>query len=252
MKYRAILIDDELNNLQSLSFLIHEFCNDIDVVGIAQSADEGIQLVKTQQPDLIFLDIKMPEKDGFQFLEELKNETFEVIIVTAFNHYAIKAIKFSAIDYLLKPVNTEELKNAVGRAIERIQHKVENEQLKNLVLNMGKNKDKMKLGLASHGRIEYVETDKIIRCESESNYTHLYLISGKKKTVSKTLKEFEEMLVDHGFLRVHQSHLINIVHIKALVKHDGGFIEMIDENSVPISRNRKEVIIKKLKKGIML
>jgi two-component system, LytTR family, response regulator len=252
MNYKAIIVDDEINNLESLEALVRRHCSGIEVVGLAQSVDEGLLKINEHIPDLVFLDIKMPEKDGFQLLESLNNINFEVIIVTAFNHYAIKAIKFCAIDYLLKPVNSSELIQAVDMAIERIRQKRDNDRLRQLIQNMNSQTGKMKMGLASQSRVDFVETNQIIRCEAENNYTHVFLESGIKKTISKTLKEFEELLIDFGFIRVHQSHLINLSHIKSYLKNDGGYIEMDNSNIVPISRNRKEEIIKKIKNDIVI
>lgn len=252
MNYKTLLIDDEINNLENLESAIQKHCSNLKIVGLADNADKGIKLIKEKNPDLIFLDIKMPNKDGFQLLESLDHINFEVVIVTAYNQYALKAIKFCAIDYLLKPVETDELIKAVKMATDRIKQKKENERLKQLLHNIGADKDAMKLGLASQSRIDFVKTDEIIRCEAENNYTNVYLTKGDKRTISKTLKEFEELLIDHGFVRTHQTHLINTMHIKSFIKKDGGYIELSDLSVIPISRSRKEEIITQIKKSIVI
>jgi len=222
MRIRAIIVDDEENNRENLQSLISEYCGNVEVVGQASSVDNAFKLIGSQKPDLVFLDIKMPEKDGFKLLESLNEVNFEVIIVTAYNKYAIKAIKFCAVDYLLKPIDIVELTNAVESVSGRIKHKLENERLRQLT--------------------------NLYRCESDDNYTHFFLNNGEKMTVSKTLKEFEELLMDYGFIRIHQSHLVNSSQIKSYQKSDGGYITMNDGSVIPISRTKRNEIIGLIKK----
>lgn len=247
MVIRAIIVDDEENNRENLNSLIQEYCKDVEVVGFADSVDTAFKLIKSQDPDLVFLDIKMPKKDGFKLLESLNEINFEVIIVTAYNQYAIKAIKFCAVDYLLKPIDIVELTNAVENVSRRINQKLENDRLRQLA-NFFNNNTPTKIGLASQQRVDYVEISEICRCESDDNYTHFFLNNGEKMTVSKTLKEFEELLVDYGFIRIHQSHLVNSSHIKSYQKSDGGYITMNDDSVLPISRTKRNEIIGLIKK----
>lgn len=247
MEIRAIIVDDEEYNRENLNSLIDEYCADVKVVGLADSVDTAFTLIKSQKPDLVFLDIKMPKKDGFKLLESLNEINFEVIIVTAYNQYAIKAIKFCAVDYLLKPIDIVELTNAVENVSRRIKQKLENDRLRQLT-NFFNNSTPTKIGLASQHRVDFVEISDINRCESDDNYTHFFLNNGEKMTVSKTLKEFEELLVDYGFIRTHQSHLVNSSHIKSYQKSDGGNITMNDGTVIPISRTKRNEIIGLIKK----
>ncbi|MGW8316280.1 MAG: LytR/AlgR family response regulator transcription factor [Bacteroidales bacterium] len=247
MVIRAIIVDDEENNRENLNALIGEYCKDVEVVGFADSVDTALKLIKSHMPDLVFLDIKMPEKDGFKLLEGLDEINFEVIIVTAYNQYAIKAIRFCAVDYLLKPIDIEELTNAVENVSRRINQKLENDRLRQLT-NFFNHSTPTKIGLASQHKVDFVEISNICRCESDDNYTHFFLDSGEKMTVSKTLKEFEELLADYGFIRIHQSHLVNSSHIKSYQKSDGGTITTYDGAVIPISRTRRNEIFGLIKK----
>ncbi|MFC2089768.1 LytR/AlgR family response regulator transcription factor [Bacteroidota bacterium] len=246
MVIRAIIVDDEENNRENLNSLIQEYCKDVEVVGFADSVDTAFKLIKSQDPDLVFLDIKMPKKDGFKLLESLNEINFEVIIVTAYNQYAIKAIRFCAVDYLLKPIDIVELTNAVENVSHRINQKQENDRLRQLT-NFFTNNSPTKIGLASQHKVDFVEISQICRCESDDNYTHFFLDSGEKMTVSKPLKYYEELLTDFGFIRVHQSHLINSSHIKSFQKSDGGYITMNNGVVIPISRTKRNDIIGLLK-----
>ncbi|MEA3480075.1 MAG: LytTR family DNA-binding domain-containing protein [Bacteroidota bacterium] len=248
MAIRALIVDDELNNRENLHFLLREYCKDVEVIGLADSVDAAFKIIKSEEPDLVFLDIKMPEKDGFKLLESLNDITFEVIIVTAYNQYAIQAIKFCAIDYLLKPIDTVELSNAVDNVALRISEKQENQRLRQLISHMHEKDAPLKIGLASQNKVDFVEISRITRCEADNNYTHVFLDKNEKMTISKTLKEFEELLKDHGFIRLHQSHLINSAHIQSYQKSDGGYIQMTDGSIVPISRARKNEIIALIRK----
>jgi len=185
----------------------------------------------------------MPEGSGFDLLESITERNFKVIFVTAYDHYAIKAIRYSAFDYLLKPINTIELQKAIERVkVEMQQDKSESKkQYETLLFN--RSHASKRIALPSVQRLLFVDVKDIIRCEAESNYTYVYLNSGEKEIVSKTLKEYEELLVENGFLRVHQSHLINIQMIKSYEKSDGGYLLMNDNSQVPISRLRKEKVM---------
>jgi two-component system, LytTR family, response regulator len=249
MKIKTLIVDDELNNRENLHALLKEYCKDVEVVGLADSVDSAYKIIKSQKPDLVFLDIKMPEKDGFKLLESLIEINFEVIIVTAYNQYAIQAIKFCAIDYLLKPIDIIELSNAVDLVSRRMDQKKENEGLKQLINHLNNKKRSTKIGLASQDKVDFVETSQIIRCEADNNYTHIFLDNQKKMTISKTLKEFEELLSDYGFIRLHQSHLVNSAFIQSYYKNDGGYIKLNDGTTIPISRTKKNEIIAQIRKN---
>jgi two-component system LytT family response regulator len=249
MKIKTLIVDDEVNNRENLHALLKEYCKDVQVVGLADSVDSAYKIIKSQKPDLVFLDIKMPEKDGFKLLESLNEINFEVIIVTAYNQYAIQAIKFCAIDYLLKPIDIIELSNAVDLVSRRMDQKKENEGLKQLINHLNNKKRSTKIGLASQDKVDFVETSQIIRCEADNNYTHIFLDNQKKMTISKTLKEFEELLSDYGFIRLHQSHLVNSAFIQSYYKNDGGYIKLNDGTTIPISRTKKNEIIAQIRKN---
>ncbi len=252
MAIKALIVDDEINNRENLNSLVREYCKEVEVIGMADSVDAAFRIIKSNKPDLLFLDIKMPKKNGFALLEQLGDIDFEVIIVTAYDQFAIQAIKFCAIDYLLKPINVVELSQAVDNVSKRLDQKQENERLKQLVSQLNNQGLSTKIGLASQNKIDFVEIARITRCEADNNYTHVYLDNLEKMTISKTLKEFEELLGDHGFIRIHQSHLVNSAHIKSLQKSDGGYVQMLDDSIVPISRTRKNEIVAQIKKSISM
>ncbi len=242
MTIRTLIVDDEQNNRDNLHTLLTEYCKDVEVIGMADSVDNAIQNINSDYPDLVFLDIRMPDKDGFKLLESLNDIRFEVIIVTAYNQYAIRAIKFCAIDYLLKPIDIAELCMAVETVSRRLNQKQENERLKQLLSHIQSKVPPTRIGLASHNKVDFIEITRIVRCEADSNYTHVFLDSQEKLTISKTLKEFEELLVENGFLRLHQSHLINPAFIKTYQKSDGGYIILLDGTMIPVSRAKKKEI----------
>jgi len=241
---RAVIIDDEQNNLDNLSRLLEKHCPDIVVAATALTADEGREIILLQKPDLLFLDIQMPGKNGFELLQSLPEHFFGIIFVTAFDQYGIQAVKFAAIDYLLKPIDTLELKTAVSKAISRYSEKKQNLQLDNLLqlLKHQQEKDTHRIALATAKETRLVRTQDIVRCESSNNYTTFFLLSGEKLLVSKPIFEFDELLKDYGFLRCHQSHLVNKKFIKSWVKEDGDFLLLEDASLVPVSRKKKEYI----------
>ncbi len=243
---RAIIVDDEENNIKNLQDLLQNYCPEVEVCTTALSAAEGMAKIKSHQPDLVFLDVQMPKATGFDLLEALSPVHFQVIFVTAYDQYAIKAIRFCAIDYLLKPIDILELQQAVKRAIQNknsIQTTLAPQQLLN---NQNASTDKLKIGLPTAERILFIELHELIRCEGENNYTHVHLLNGKQILISKTLKEFEELLSDKGFVRVHQSHLVQMSYVRSFEKHDGGYLKMADHASVPISRQRRSTVLEAL------
>lgn len=247
MKIRAIIVEDEKSNRDNLSKILGEYCNSVEIVAMCSSAVEGRKAISELQPDLVFLDIEMPGGSGFSMLESLEQINFEVIFVTAFDHYGIKAIKFCALDYLLKPIDLLELTQAVDKVEKRLTEKSDNLRMKTM-LNNHKNKlSSPKIAIPLSDKIEFVEISSILRCEGDGNYTIFFLRGGVKIIASKTLKEFDELLSDYNFLRVHQSHLINLNEVKSYIKTDGGYIRMNDGSSVSISRQRREMVLDILK-----
>jgi two-component system LytT family response regulator len=241
-KINSIIIDDEVNNVENLCFLLNKYCREVKVIASAYSADDGKKLIEQYQPELIFLDIQMPVKSGFDMLKSIQQINFEIIFITAYDKYGIQAIKFSALDYLLKPVNIEELKQAVSKAQEKISSKHKNANIENLLEYIKGNKQKPKIALPTFTETRYVKVDDIIRCEAYDNYTTFHILNGEKVLVCKTLKEFTELLTPHGFVRTHQSHLVNVQFVKSLLKEDAGVLLLNNSEKIPISRQNKEKV----------
>ena len=246
MQIKAIIIEDEKSNRENLAKILLEYCSEVNVLAQCSSAIDGRKAIIEHRPDLVFLDIEMPGGDGFSLLESFEEINFEVIFVTAYNQYGIKAVKFCALDYLLKPVDILELSQAVEKVQKRLKAKTDQLRLQTLLANRS-NESNPKIALPLSDKIVFIDVTSIIRCQGEGNYTHIYLKGEEKLLASKTLKEFEELLSDYNFLRVHQSHLINLNEVKAYVKSDGGYIKMNDNSSVSISRQRKEMVMERLR-----
>ena len=243
----CIIIDDEVNNVEILSSLLMKHCKGISIVATALNATEGIKLIENHEPDLVFLDIQMPEKSGLDLLKSLSQINFEIIFITAYDQYGIQAIKFSALDYLLKPVNIDELKLAVQKAREKIIAKQKNASIGNLLDYISSSpKETPKIALPTLTETRYVKVDDIVRCEASDNYTTFYLQNDEKILVCKTLKEYAELLVPYNFIRTHQSHLVNINFVKSLLKEDGGVLLLTNLTKIPISRQNKESVKAKL------
>jgi len=243
---RAVLIDDEKNNLDNLESLLRTYCPGVEVVATATNAGEGTTAILQARPDLVFLDIQMPGKTGFDLLRDLTSYEFEVIFVTAFDHYAIQAVRFAAVDYLLKPLNIAELQSAVGRAEARSRQKRQNGQLENLIRLLRQQKDEHRIALVTLKETRFVPTGEILRCEASNNYSIFFLAGGVKLTVSRPIYEYEELLQDYGFIRCHQSHLVNRKYVKSWVKEDGGYLLLDNGDQVPVSRNKKETVVRAL------
>jgi two-component system, LytTR family, response regulator len=247
MDIRSIIIDDEPNNVENLQLLLNQYCPEISIAATAMNADSGIEAINAFKPDLIFLDIQMPGKSGFDLLKAFTSINFEIIFITAYDQYGIQAIKFSALDYLLKPININELKLAVEKARQKIIAKQKDYNIVNLLeyIKSG-NKEIPKIALPTLQEIMYVRVDNIIRCEASNNYTLFYLQNGEKVLVCKTLKEFAELLTPHNFVRTHQSHLVNLHFVKSFLREDGGTLILTDQAKVPISRQNRDMVKEKL------
>ncbi|MCA0231862.1 MAG: LytTR family DNA-binding domain-containing protein [Bacteroidetes bacterium] len=245
---KAILIDDEPHNLSNLRSLLATYCPSVEVCAVALNAEEGKKALSKHQPDLLFLDIQMPEQDGFELLRSLNECDFEVIFVTAYDQYAIQAMRFSAVDYLLKPVAISELQNAVERATKQRALKVQNQQIGHLMrwLKAQSQQEELQIALSSWQETRFVKTSEIIRCESSNNYTTFFLTDGSALVVSKPIYEYDDLLSSHGFLRCHQSHLVNKTFIKSWKKDVGDVLLLTNGAQVPISRGKKDTIKKAL------
>lgn len=241
---RALIVDDEANNRENLRLALDAYCPEVEVVAEADSALTALDRIKEVRPDLVFLDIAMPLGSGFDLLESLPRIDFEIIFVTAYDQYAIRAIKFAAVDYLLKPINALELKQAVERVQIKRQQQQSQGQLQALLHNLQQQEKKIALPQSDH--IEFVAVNSIIRCRGDRNYTHFYLKDGRELLVSRTLKEYVDLLDDSSFFRVHQSHLVNLDCVQKYRKRDGGMLITTDGAKIPVARARKEELLARL------
>jgi two-component system LytT family response regulator len=238
-KITTVIIDDEFDAVNFLSSIIKEYCKNIEIVGVAHSVEDGKKILKTTKPQLLLLDVEMPDGTGFNLLEEIKDIDFRVIFITAYNHYAIQAIKFSAIDYILKPINIREFLASIKKVSDLINNHAFNQQFSHLMENL-KNEKPTKIGLPQSDGIEFVETAEIIRIKAEGSYSTVFLKNNREILVSKNLGEIQELLVDRHFFRSHNSHLINLRFVKKYVKADGGYIVMENNDTIPVSRTKKD------------
>ena len=247
-KIRAILIDDEIHCTESLKIEVNAFCPEVEVVGVCNDPREGVKLIEDLNPDVVFLDIEMPWMSGFELLSKISFIDFSVICTTAYNQYVIKAFKFSAVDYLLKPIDTDELQAAIERVKSLQSLKFNKAHLDILINNLKPVPDtSQRIVLPSSEGLEFIKVSDIIRIESESNYSHIYLIDNKKVFLAKTLKDLEQLLSDSNFIRVHNSHIVSENHIVKYHSSDGGSIELSDGSRVPLSRTRRSEFISKYK-----
>jgi len=240
---QTVIIDDEQHNRENLIQLLKNYCPDVFVSGEAAGVEDGAKIIAEQQPELVFLDIQLHDRSGFELLQRPGINNFEVIFVTAYDIYGIQAVKFAALDYLLKPIDIEELKSAVEKARSAIAKKQKNERLEYLIDYLrDENRTQPKIALPLFNETRYVNIDDIIRCEADNTYTFFMLTLGERILVSKTLKEYAQILGGHGFLRTHQSHLVNLKYVKSWLKEDGGTILLKDESKIPVSKlNRDKV-----------
>lgn len=244
----AIIIDDEKNAVEVLEMQLGKFCKGVNVIATASSANDGIDLIRKYEPDLVFLDIEMPHKNGFDVLSETRGFNYKVIFTTAYDQFAIKAFKFSAIDYLLKPIDIGELQVAVEKLMKKENLSSLEDRINILFGQLEHPLRKEKIALPVGEAMQFFYTDEIVRCESESNYTHIFLQKGTKIIVAKTLKEVEKNLKSAGFCRIHQSHLINMNHVSKVVKGDKPYVLMNDGTTLSISRNNKEAFLESFRK----
>ena len=245
---KALIIDDEAAAANVLQLMIERHIPEITQVRLATKISEAHALLQQFQPQIVFLDIMMPEKNGFEFLNEVKYINFEIIFTTAYDEFAIRAIRFSALDYLLKPLNAEELRGAVTRYLDVSQHKRETDALlKNLLQNLGKKEEEdFKLAVPTTAGAVFFSPANIVRLEGEGNYTRFFLNDGRKHVSSKTMKEYEEILLQHNFLRIHKSHLVNKNCIEQF--NNEGSVVLKDKTLLPVSRQRKQQVAAALKK----
>lgn len=248
MSLRTVIIDDEPDAVNFIQSIVQEYCPKLEIVGKAHSIKDGTKLIIDKTPDLVFLDVEMPHGTGFDLLANFPEKTFDVIFVTAFNHYAINAIKFSAVDYILKPININEF----IKAVDKVQDKTASHEYKNAsftaLLENVKSSMPGKLAIPTSDGMEYLNTKEIIRIEADRSYSWFFLQDKRKLLVSRNLKEYQELLTDRNFFRTHNSHLINLEHVKKYIRHEGGAIELIDGSQVPISRGKRDLFLLQMAK----
>ena len=241
---RCVIIEDELKSREALKALLSRFCPEVMVSGEASGVEAGRSMIEQQHPDLVFLDIEMPDGSGFRLLEKFNKIDFEVVFTTAFEQFAIKAIRYQALDYLLKPIVPEELIAAVEKVRQLKAKKNTIKNIETLLHSYGtRPPEKRKINLATTDKIHIVDVDTIVRCESDNYYTHFYFDNGNHLLISKTLKEVESMLEEFDFIRPHKSHLINVHFIQNFNRDEGGFITLTDGNKIPVSRRKKEKVL---------
>ena len=242
---KAIIIDDEAHCIDTLNMLLKEYCPEVQVMEQCRSAKKGLEAIAQIKPQLVLLDIEMPFMNGFEMLEQFTHIPFAIIFTTSYDQYAIKAIRFSALDYLLKPIDPDELQHAVQKAIRKIKFPPAS-QIELLLEQLRHPSAAKKIAIPTMEGLQMISIDSIISCSSDSNYSVLLLKSKKKIVVSRTLKEIEEMLTEHSFLRVHHSFLVNLDEVAKYVKGKGGYLVMSDDSIVDVSNSRKDALLKKL------
>lgn len=244
---KAIVVDDEVKNREGLSKMISQFCHYVDAVGEAESVDAAIELIDEHNPELVFLDIEMPEKNGFALLEHYDEPEFQVIFTTAHAEYAIKAIKLAALDYLLKPVNLNELKVAVEKAIREAANNDQDERLSILKESRGQGDFKFqRIALPTSEGVEFYTISDILRCEADRAYCRFHMSNKQAIIVSKPLSDFEDMLQECNFMRIHKSNMVNMSHVRKYVKGRGGYVVLTDGSHVDVSVRRKDEVMKAL------
>lgn len=240
---KSVIIDNEKKSRKTLSNFLHKYCKNVEVLGEADGVSSGVDLIKKENPELVFLDIEMSDGTGFKLLESFEDIQFSVIFVTAYSAYAIKAFKISAIAYLLKPINPQELIEAIDKYQKEIGLKGIHNKLEVLLGNQSSVK---KIAFPTSEGIELVKLNQIIHCEADDNYTSIYLANEKRIIVSKTIKEYDIMLSEFGFFRIHQSHLVNLDFIAKFNKNDGGYVVLENGKKLPVSRRNKQEFLERL------
>ena len=245
----AVIVDDEHYAAQALVTLLKKNCPDVTITAVCNNAKEAVKVIRELQPQLVFLDIEMPYLNGFELLEILAPVSFECIFTTSYDQYAIRAIRFSALDYLLKPVDPEDLKAAVNRVTGKKSPSLQ-QQMELLLSKFQQPRPvENRIALPTLEGLQIIPVDAILYCSSSSNYTIFNLADGQKLIISRTLKEIEEMLEEYRFLRVHHSYLVNLNEVRKYNRGEGGSLQMSDGASIDVSRSRKEVLLKKLQPG---
>jgi two-component system LytT family response regulator len=243
---RSLIIDDEQNCIDSLAYDLQKNCSEVEVVETCTSPKQGLMAIRKQKPDLVFLDVQMPWMNGFEMLELLDEINFAIIFTTAFDQFAAKAFRLSAVDYLLKPVDISDLKEAVKKAAERVKSKSGGDNINNLLHNINNPEAKQRVAFAGRDGFEFIEITSIIYAQAEGAYTHVFLNNKRKLIISKTLSDVEEMLPPTQFQRIHHSTLVNLAHVTHFYKSDGGFVQLDSGEKLVVSKSKKEDLMAKL------
>ncbi len=242
---KVLIVEDEAHSIASLKKLLEDYCPQVEVLGEATTVKQAVEKINLLKPQLVFLDIALPDGDGFEVLERISNKFFHVIFITAYDKYAVRAFEFSALHYLLKPVSSDDLQNAVKR-FDNLNEK-SNLDKKLAVLNENFNGKHKKLILPTTEGLRIIKLNELIRCEASRNYTTCYLVNSKEQVVSKSLGIFEEILSDYHFVRVHNTHLINLKYVSNYIKGKGGIIVMKDKTEIHVSKAKKSEFLEELK-----
>ena len=243
---RAIIIDDEQNCIDSLAFDLQKHSKEVNVLETCTTPKQGILSIKKQKPDLVFLDVQMPWMNGFEMLELLDEINFAIIFTTAYDQFAAKAFRISAIDYLLKPIDVNDLKEAIRKASEKIQQKSGTDNIANFLQNIKKPEVNQRIAVPGREGYEFIEAGKIIYAQAEGSYTHVFLNDKRKLIISKTLSDIEELLPTEHFQRIHHSTLVNLSHVTHLFKTDGGFVVLDNGEKLAVSKSKKESLMERL------
>jgi two-component system, LytTR family, response regulator len=246
---KAIVIDDEKDAIDFLCGAIDRYCPDARVVGFSTNIDDGLREIELKNPDIVFLDIAMPSGNGFELLNRIPDRNFEVIFITAYNEHAIQAFRYSAIDYLLKPVDISELVTAVNKVAKSVSRT--NLNVVNVLLDNLRSGSPSKLSLPTTTGYEYVLLEDIIRIEADRSYCCFYLTQRRKYLVSRCLNDYHQLLENNSFFRIHNSHLINMRHVKSYLRRDGGYVEMTDSSQIPISRTKKDFFLNAMRQHVV-
>src|SRR5438552_708946 len=246
----VILVDDEPRGLSIMKKMLELHCPELTVAASCTNADEAIQQIRSIKPELLFLDIAMPVKTGFELLNELQDFSFEIIFVTAYNQYMIEAFHFSAVDYLLKPVNDIQLVNAVNRAKKRIEEKIKHKNIETLLYNLEQKNSpqNMRLCVSSVKGFQVVEIRDILYCEAAGNYSNFHFTNHQLVCTSRTMIEYERLLEDAGFVRIHKSYLVNLVHVKEYIRGEGGSVILTNGTELEVARRKKDMFLDNMKK----
>lgn len=239
---KAIIVDDEKHNIENLSILLKKHCPEVMIAGSGETIQEAKLIIESQQPDVVFLDIQMGASTGFDLLKNIAQRNFEIIFVTAYDKYGIQAVKFAALDYILKPIDTNELLLAIAKVKEKMANKQSNNQLDFLVDYLKQNGKPAKIALPQQQEVRYVPVADIVRCEAQNTYTWFFLSNNEKILVSKPLKDYDELLAPHSFIRCHQTHLVNPAFVKSFLREDGGILLLQNAVKIPVSKQKKDFV----------